>query len=110
MGLLRFWGKYMKIYACHFHPNGFFISTEAQHDFWFFLGPLIGWGRFSMIRPDKEFTPGGGIFQLSEVLPANSEPPSSVIEESNVLWHLSEALEVLKSARIFSHQEDLQHE
>lgn len=110
MGFCVSGGEYMKIYACHFHPNGFFISTEAQHDFWFFLGPLIGWGRFSMSRPDKEFTPGGGIFQLSEVLPANSEPPSSVIEGSNVLWHLTEALEVLKSARIFSHQEDLQHE
>jgi hypothetical protein len=46
----------MKICACHFHPKGFFLTCDHQADFWVLLSPLVGWGRFSMIRPDEEFT------------------------------------------------------
>ncbi|HFF8810586.1 TPA: hypothetical protein ACGE8T_004224 [Klebsiella pneumoniae] len=63
-----------------------------------------------MIRTDDEFSATGGLFQLVEVLPVGSQPPSSVVEGANVLWRMPEALEVLKSARIFSPQEDLQPE
>jgi hypothetical protein len=34
---------------------------------------------------------------LTELRPADAEPPESVIEASNVLWRLPEAHEVLKS-------------
>ncbi|EIE4157630.1 hypothetical protein LDB70_000362 [Salmonella enterica] len=97
----------MKVYACHFHPKGFFIVCDKQTEFWVSLSPVVGWGRFSKICSDTEFTPTGGIFQLTELRPVDAEPPESVVEGSNVLWRLPEALEVLKSARIFSHQEDL---
>lgn len=96
----------MKIYACHFHPNGFFISGEAQESFWVLLSHAVGWGRFTMIRPDDEFSATGGLFQLTELRPADSEQPESVIEGSNVLWRLPEALEVLKSFQHSSLQED----
>lgn len=89
-------GEIVKIYACSFHPNGFFISCEARGDFWYFLSPLIGWGRFSMLCIETEFSPTGGLFQLVEVLPADSTPPESVTEGSNVLWRLPEAREALK--------------
>lgn len=94
-GFLHFW-RPMKIYSNHFHPKGFFMGCEAQEDFWVLLSDAVGWGRFSMIRPDDEFSATGGIFQLTELLPAGAEPPESVVEGSNVLWRLPEALEVLK--------------
>lgn len=103
--LCRFCEGVMKIYACHFHPNGFFISCEAQDDFWVLLSNIVGWGRFTMIRPDQEFTATGGLFQLTELRPADSERPESVVEGSNVLWRLQEALEVLKSVQTSSLQE-----
>ncbi|WP_227667595.1 hypothetical protein [Klebsiella quasipneumoniae] len=98
----------MKICACHFHPKGFFLTCDHQADFWVLLSPLVGWGRFSMIRPDEEFTKSGGIFQLTELRPADAEPPESVIEASNVLWRLPEAHEVLKSVPSAALQECLQ--
>lgn len=100
----------MVINAAVFHPNGFFLTAPTQEDFWVLLSDVVGWGRFTMIRPDNEFIATGGLFQLVEVLPVGSQPPSSVVEGSNVLWRLPEALEVLKSARIFSPQEGLQPE
>lgn len=103
-----FLGEAMKICACHFHPKGFFLTCDHQADFWVLLSPLVGWGRFSMIRPDEEFTKSGGIFQLTELRPADAEPPESVIEASNVLWRLPEAHEVLKSAPSAALQECLQ--
>lgn len=87
----------MKVYACHFHPKGFFVVCDQQEDFWIKLSPVAGWGRFSMIRPDTEFTSTGGIFQLTELRLVDLEPPESVVEASNVLWHLQEAREVLTS-------------
>lgn len=87
----------MIVYAADFHPNGFFINAPKQGDFWVHLGPLVGWGKFSMLYETNEFTKPSALFQLVEVLPAGSEPPESVVGGSNVLWRLTEALEVLKS-------------
>lgn len=86
------------------------MSCEAQEDCWVLLSNAVGWGRFSMIRPDDEFSTTGGIFQLTELRPADAEPPESVVEGSNVLWRLPEALEVLKSTQILSQVEGLPRE
>jgi len=48
------------------------MSCEAQDDFWVLLSDAVGWGRFTMIRPDDEFSAAGWLFQLAEVLPAGS--------------------------------------
>lgn len=101
-------GEGMIIYAFHFHQKGLFLTCDQQADFWVRLGLAVGWGRFSMIRPDSEFTSTGGIFQLTELRPADAERPESVIEASNVLWSLPEALEVLKSTPSVALQEYLQ--
>lgn len=106
----RFCEGVMKIYSSHFHPNGLFINCEAQEGFWVLLSISIGWGRFTMIRPDQEFSATGGIFQLTELRPPAAEQPESVVEGSNVLWRLPEALEVLKSFQPSSRQEDWQLE
>lgn len=86
----------MKIFAAYFHPNGFFISAKAGPDFWLNFGNAAGWGRFTMIRPEAEFVSDGALFGLSELLPADSLPPSSVVEGANVLWCLQEARAVLQ--------------
>lgn len=86
----------MKIHSAVFHPNGFFIDAPNQPDFWVLLSRTLGWGRFSLVCESDEFTPDGGIFELVEVLPAGSEPPSPLIPSSNVLWRLPEAAEALK--------------
>lgn len=96
----------MKIFAAHFHPNGFFLSAVAGADFWFYLGDGAGWGRFTMIRPDKEFVSDGALFGICEVLPARSEPPLSVVEGSNVLWRLPEAIAVSQGPLVSLLQED----
>lgn len=85
----------MVINTAVFHPNGFFLCAPIQEDFWVLLSNVVGWGRFTLIRPDEKFSPGGGIFQLAEVRPADSESPSSAVQASNVLWHLRQAREVL---------------
>lgn len=88
----------MVINTAVFHPNGFFLSAPTQEDFWVLLSDVVGWGRFTMIRPDDEFSATGGLFQLVEVLPIGSQPPLSVVEGANVLWRLPEAREVSQSA------------
>lgn len=95
--VLSFQEGVVKIFACHFHLKGFFVVCDQQDDFWVKLSPVAGWGRFSMIRPDTEFTSTGGIFQLTELRPADAEPPVSVVEASNILWRLQEACDVLKN-------------
>lgn len=100
----------MVINTAVFHPNGFFLCALTQEGFWVLLSDVVGWGRFTMIRPDDKHSATGGLFQLVEVLPVDSERPSSVVEGSNVLWRLPEALEALKSVRIFSPLEYWQHE
>ncbi len=72
----------MVINAAVFHPNGFFLSAPNQEDFWVLLSDAVGWGRFTMIRPDDESSATGGLFQLVEVLPVGSQHPSSVVEGS----------------------------
>lgn len=86
----------MKVFSAVIHPNGVFIDADRQPDFWVLLSRTLGWGRFSMVRESDEFTPDGGIFELVEVLPAGSKPPSPLVLSSNVLWRLPEALEVLR--------------
>ncbi len=87
----------MKINSCFFHEKVFFVACDRQDDFFLSFGPDIGVGRFSFIRPAREHGVTAGLFQLTEVLPECSLPPESVIAGSNVLWRLTEALEVLKS-------------
>ncbi|MEJ5176973.1 hypothetical protein WH277_17390 [Erwinia sp. MYb416] len=60
------------------------------------LSEVLGWGRFSMVGVTDEFTPGGGIFELSEVQKGPPPQPSLIVHSSNVLWRLPEALEALK--------------
>lgn len=51
----------MVIFCAYVHPNGFFISTNQQDEFWILLSKQVGWGRFCLIRPESEFTENGGL-------------------------------------------------
>lgn len=79
----------MKIYSAIFGKNSFYIHADSQEPFWVFLSKALGWGRFTIVngRP-----PSTGLFELTELRSADSEPPESVVVASNVLWHQQEAL------------------
>ena len=83
----------MVIFCAYVHPNGFFISTNKQDEFWILLSKQVGWGRFCLIRPESEFTENGGLFELREIRPADGQAPDQVIESSAVLWRRQEAFE-----------------
>lgn len=85
--------KKFRIHSMVFHPNGVFVQANVMFDFWFFLGKHIGWGRFTMIRPCEEFSPGGAEFELAEILPADAKHPDPKISDTGVLWSRREALE-----------------
>lgn len=87
----------MIIFCAYAHPNGFFISANQQEDFWMLLSKRVGWGRYSLVRPESEFTENGGLFELCEIRPAGGQAPDQVIESSTVLWHRQEAIEAEKS-------------
>lgn len=87
----------MKIYSAYFHHNGFFIQAEHSQDFWILLSRQIGWGRFSKVKEQNALTGFGSLFELRETRSAGEPVPHPVISGSNVLWHLQEACEVLKS-------------
>lgn len=70
------------------------MTAPNANSFWVLLSGSVGWGLFVKIR---EKTNHQALFELSEVLPAGSKPPESVVEGANVLWSLPEALEVLQS-------------
>lgn len=84
----------MTIFTALIHPNGFFLTTGQQEDFWVFFSKQVGWGRFSMVRPNNEFKDGGGLFVLCEMRPANAPCPYPVIEASDVLWRRQEVLAI----------------
>lgn len=86
----------MIIYSVVFHLNGFFIHAKPGPDFWMLLSKRLGWGRFTMIAESFEINRQTGTFELAEVLPVGSAPPSPLVPSSNVLWRLTEAVEVLK--------------
>lgn len=86
----------MKIFTVVAHPNGFFLNADTQSDFWILLSKSLGWGKFTLIRSCTEFSPCGGIFELSEVQQEQPKSPSRLVHSSNVLWRLPEDLEVLK--------------
>ncbi len=44
----------MVIFCAYVHPNGFFISTNQQDEFWILLSKQVGWGRFCLIRPESD--------------------------------------------------------
>lgn len=90
-------GVPMKIFTAVMHKNSFYIHADTRQPFWITLSKKLGWGKFELIRPSEEFSTTGGLFELVEVRGADSEPPETVVEGSNVLWRLPEALEVLKS-------------
>ncbi|MFN1150043.1 hypothetical protein [Serratia liquefaciens] len=84
----------MKMNTAFFHKKGFYVTAPNADSFWVLLSRTVGWGLFVKVR---EETNHQALFELSEVLPADSKPPGSVVEGSNVLWSLQEALEVLQS-------------
>lgn len=114
----------MPIMAAFFHKNCFTITLrEDRPDFWVFLGPHVGWGRFQNTRrafpgdpandrwmrwdkvtgklvpvPDAEAPPPPPPpkevrFVIVEVRPASDAPPHPIVVSSNVLWRKQEALE-----------------
>lgn len=90
----------MKVYTAFVHPKGLFIHAEWPSDFfWVRLSKSLGWGKFSIVNRSDSYSPTGGIFELSEVQPADSLPPSPIVRSSNVLWCLPEAREVLLSVK-----------
>jgi hypothetical protein len=77
------------------HKNGFFLCLEPEklEDFWLFLGPLAGWGRFSLV---SNRIPGGADdFELVEIRLPGAPAPEPVVEFNNVLWRKKEAAEIL---------------
>lgn len=86
----RVGGHFMEVFSMVSVPKGIFINARAGEDFWIMLGKNVGWGRFSMIRPDTGFVSDGGIFGLAEVRPLDAEPPESAIVRLNVLWRAQE--------------------
>lgn len=87
----------MVIFTALIHPNGFFINTDQQEDFWVLFSKDVGWGRFTMIRPSQEFTADGGLFVLREMRPADEPSPYPVVQASDVLWRRREAIEAEQS-------------
>ena len=89
----------MKVLSAFFHHNGFFINAEREEDFWVLLSKSLGWGKFVRVRDgDPSLTQGRAtLFELSETRPASEPAPHPIVSGSNVLWHLQEACEVLKS-------------
>lgn len=90
-------GEYMKIFSCYFHHNGFFIQADSDEDFWVLLSKTVGWGQFCKIRDSDAVTGSASLFELRETRPASGPAPYPIVSGSNVLWHLQEACEVLKS-------------
>lgn len=87
----------MKIFSAYFHHNGFIVQAEQKEDFWILLSRSLGWGKFCKIDDMDAITGCASRFELREIRPANEPAPYPVISGSNVLWHLLEACEVLKS-------------
>lgn len=85
----------MKIFCAHFHPNGFFVSADQQDDFWVFLSKQVGWGKFTLVRPEDEFTPSGGLYVLSEIRPASSVAPKQLVGSSVILWSRKKVILIL---------------
>ena len=89
----------MIINSSVFHQNGFFVHAAPGPDFWMFLSRHVGWGRFTMFDGVREPRRKVVVFELAEILPVSSAPPENVIDGSNVMWRLTEAVEVIKDFR-----------
>ncbi|HDL6968172.1 TPA: hypothetical protein PXM11_003617 [Yersinia enterocolitica] len=84
----------MKINSAFFKENSFYIQADAADPFWVLLSKKLGWGKFTIV---EGCDPSTGLFELTELRAADSEPPESVAVASNVLWHPQVALSVALS-------------
>jgi len=77
------------------HANGLFLclEPESKEDFWLFLGPAVGWGRFSLVT--NRIPGGADSFELVEIRPADAPAPCPVVEFNNVLWRKKEAAKLI---------------
>ncbi len=82
------------IYSAYFHKNGFFIHTDEQEDFWVLLSKEIGYGRFTKLRDDDEFSKTGALMKLVEMRQDLEPGQGRLALSSNVLFRLREGFEV----------------
>ncbi|MND65129.1 hypothetical protein D3C81_565080 [compost metagenome] len=92
----------MIIYALSYTYNGIYIHASQQEPFWMFINSIIGWGKFDMLRPSDEFTANGGLFQLTEVRPADQPAPHPLVSDGGVLWRRQEAIEAERAIQAFN--------
>lgn len=92
----------MIIYALSYNHNGIYIDASQQEPFWMFINPVVGWGKFEMLRESSEFIENGGLFQLTEVRPADQQPPYPLFSDLGVLWRRQEAIAAEKSIQSFA--------
>lgn len=95
----------MIIYALSYNHNGIYIDASQQEPFWMFINPVVGWGKFEMLRESSEFIENGGLFQLTEVRPADQQPPYPLFSDLGVLWRRQEAIAAEKSIQSFAQGE-----
>ncbi|MEY1032547.1 hypothetical protein [Providencia stuartii] len=82
--------------------SGLFISTDSQKEFLIYFGKKMGYGRFSLVRPETDFTPNGGLFELAEIHQEREKFPHLEVLELGVLWTLPEALRAHESISAYA--------
>ncbi|HGN1707984.1 TPA: hypothetical protein ACKRTE_003908 [Providencia rettgeri] len=94
--------KGMKVFALVNIHSGLFISTDSQKEFLIYFGKKMGYGRFSLVRPETDFTPNGGLFELAEIHQEPEKFPHLEVLELGVLWTLPEALRAHESISAYA--------
>jgi hypothetical protein len=82
--------------------KGIFLEIpDRREDFWLFMGPMVGWMKFSLVTNRLHASPYQDTFEAVATLPPGSPEPCPVVSIRHVLWRRREAISAELNIRAY---------